>query len=243
MRRIEALIRRAAKTLDCSASWISYKRPFEDLLGKEVKKELNFMKTGVLSRAEVDYLSNKHRSALEAYDNLPSAWRHTTLVNVSGFQTEIIRVNKLLSIPCSMVDKVISIRMKLIYPSSKKEKKQAKKTPLQELISGMDPLVMLMAMDPGQLSGLREFKISEDLLEAGIDGLTREQILSLVHGYKRRIDAVRRTDSALATHMDQWFDTDIEPQIRASHGEDFFIGMRTASALESSVEAESGPEE
>jgi hypothetical protein len=161
-RRAFSILRQAAASLDVNQAWPSYLRPKESFLGREIKKELKFLKSGLLRPEEVEWINQTFPGARAA--------REQALEAVDSKEPDLDKIRNLSSLmkaagtacqkPEILADRIIGHRINLIYPRGKRERKNALKRPLKDLIEEMDPESFIKAFDPTVLAGVKAYQVT-----------------------------------------------------------------------------------
>jgi hypothetical protein len=201
-RRAFAVLRAAAAKVDVLNNWHTYVRPKESFIGKEIRKELRFTKEGILSSREVAYLKDTYPKAIacreQVLDMLES--KDMGLDDIKDLPRRFAEAGSASRVPEVLADKIVSHRINLIYPKGKRERKNAKKRPIQELISEMEPEAYIHAFDPCLIAGMKPFHISVSDRE-DYDSLAER----LQYDYNSRIASLRkRGREGLADLAEEW---------------------------------------
>jgi hypothetical protein len=171
IRKIFSVITRAARTLDVTTSWASYFRTKDSFLGREIKKSLPHKKLGLITREESEYLDSYYEKEIKGYNHILEVLRDPQVEHLSTLADRIKEVGKNLTPLCTLVDNISTRRASLIYSKNKGQRKKQLKTPLQELIAGMEIDAKIKAFDPIQLHGLQSIHVPDDLDLEKPDGL------------------------------------------------------------------------
>jgi hypothetical protein len=207
MRRIEALVRHAAKRIKVDKSFLSYKKPFAALLGKEVKSDLNFLKKGILRPYEIEYLQEKYKKPLDDYNHLKGKYESITdIKELSSFIDVIVLTNSGLKEPCTIADKLVTHRALILYPKDRKARKNALKKTIESLLEEMDLSTYIMCMDPSIMKGFRPFRLDDKLSEKDLDDLNEDDCDKIRQQYLSRVRLVWKKDKSLSNLCAEFYD-------------------------------------
>jgi hypothetical protein len=207
IRRVNSLLSRAAHQLDCMSNWASWFRTKESFLGREIKKALPHKGTQLLVDFESQYLEQKFKAGISAYNELLKDLDEPNLGFVKSLGARIKQVGVSLQPLSGTVDRTVSHRITHVYPKERRARRDALKRPLKEVISGMSKRDYIFAFDPTILGDKRPFSVdvsSED--EEDFNWLEVRK------DYERRISAFRHLGLGdLADLCSIWGDEHIAP--------------------------------
>jgi hypothetical protein len=202
-RRISSLVSRAAKKINCSASWRTYFRAPETFLGREIKRSLPHRRTGIITANESVWFSQTYSKAIKAYDDMILELQEPKEENLSSLQARIKSVGTSLQNLEIQADKLISRRVRFIYPSNKKEKKAALRKPIEDLIAEMDAEDYVSAFDPSLLKIQRAFSVPLRGAQEDLDVF----LLRARRDYESRVNSLKQAgDETLARIASGWAD-------------------------------------
>jgi len=206
-RRVNSLLSRAATKLDYTTNWATWFRSKESFLGNEIKKALPHKGTQLITELEAQYMDSQFKNGIEAYNKLLQGLDYPTIPFVTALANRIKEVGQALRPLNDAVEKVISHRINAIYPSGKREKRLAQKSPLKDLIARLSKTKYIFAYDPCILGGMRAFHVDTSATdEEDLDWYKLRQ------DYERRVDAIRKMGgNALASLCSTWADEFICP--------------------------------
>jgi hypothetical protein len=208
LRRLEALIRRAASSLP-DGDWIAkWSKTSSQLAGHGIRQTIPYKKVGIVSQAEVDWISDHYRKAEEAYENL----RHLldnpkkTKRDLQRVPEENRRVAGFLRIPSDLHESVTRGRFSALNEGiSRRDQARENRRPIGDRLRDLDVIQKLSVMHPLFLRG-RRFVIHEDQ----ITGLqARNPAITL--GVRNQIIAFTRAeqDPVLRDLAETWFQDEI----------------------------------
>lgn len=155
--RIIALCSRAARSLSCTETWNTWFRSPDSFLGSELKKSLPHMKIGIISQSESDYLSSRYAASIQQYNSALQILNSPTQECLRDLGNTLKKAGQVLQPLELAVNRVIQMRVAVIYPSNKKEKKAALKRPIADLINEVDLVDYIERFDPSLLGGYKPF--------------------------------------------------------------------------------------
>jgi hypothetical protein len=202
-RRVFSLVNAAAKNLRCSA-WRTYFRTKESFLGKEVKRSLGHRRIGIITEQESAWLDETYVASIDAYNRLLNVLNDPTEEILSELSNMIKQVGSGLQSLEILTDKTISSRVREIYPSGKRERKEALKRPIEDLISEMDMDTYVSVFDPSLFRNKRRFEITIQPRDERDLHFWREQMRA---DYEGRVRSLRRSGyESLANLCSGWAD-------------------------------------
>jgi hypothetical protein len=199
--RLIALIRRGAGSLKINdpRPWI---KSYEAFRSSFLKKDLKHKRVGILSQMEVNYLSTHHPEADQAYDKFESDLSQADLTFVINLKQHLRSVAMATARVESVANDVIQQRIRVLYPSQKGPRSRAKKTPIWELINGLDGATYISAFNPATVAGKPKFTIPDHILE-NLDKAPEDTHKYLVQQYKAYVQTV--SDTQYRNDCLDWF--------------------------------------
>jgi hypothetical protein len=208
--RIIALCSRAARSLNCSENWHSWFRAKESFLGSELKKSLPHMRVGIITQPESNYLATRFAASIQQYNSAKAMLDSPTEESLRTLGDVLKNAGQSLQSLELTVNRVIQLRVSVLYPTNKKEKKAALKRPIVDLIGELDTIDQLERFDPALLGGYKPFYVESRL--ANEDVMTYRTRLRAA--YERRLQLIRNGgDVPLTTLCTLWADEVICPMI------------------------------
>jgi hypothetical protein len=166
--RLEALIIRGAEYLDLSPVIGKFCREAKQLQGHGIRARLPWKREGVLSKPEVDCLSNRFQVAEECYNNMLQQLSPETATAASlvSFPATLQDCSQRLKAPCLVVEQLVNGRFAvLVQGLNKRQLKTDAKKPIGDRIRDLDPKLKALVFHPLFLLG-RKFHPAEDSLAA-----------------------------------------------------------------------------
>lgn len=164
LRRLEALIRRAAHSLP-GGDWIaSWSKSFSQLAGHGIKQTIPYKRTGIVSQAEVEWISDHYQRAENAYNELRVILDspEKSYNDLRGVPEMNRLVAASLRIPTDMHESVTRGRFAVLNAGiPKRELARENRRQIADRLSQMDVVQKLSVMHPLFLRG-RRFAFHED---------------------------------------------------------------------------------
>jgi len=206
LRRLEALLRRAARRLPMEKLAATWCRSKNQLLGHGIRTNLPWLQVGVLQPAEASWIASSNETAAQAYKNMlhdldSGGLSFTDLQNLPRRNAEI---SARLRSATLMVDNAIRGRFVALQAGkSRREIQKEQKRPILERIAHMEKNLYLEVFHPLFLRG-RKFRLPEKMLHAIQDG-DRDALTEAVRQSNHFCSAEQ--DEQLRHLAESWFIT------------------------------------
>jgi hypothetical protein len=164
LRRLDALIRRAAKVLPLKDNIARWSKTFSQLAGHGIKQAVPYKKVGVVSQAEVDWISVTNQRGESLFKKLkddltPSKVTYATLRDLPERNREIAAAFRSAS---EMHDSATRGRFGVLNGKlNRRDLTREAKKPIAERLANMDTIDKWSVMHPLFLRG-RKFALAED---------------------------------------------------------------------------------
>jgi len=168
LRRLEALLRRAALALNLGDNARNYLRPIQSLEGHGIKQNLPWSKTGVLSPAEQRFFATRYAAGAEALEELKAEMSPETvsLETVRGLPLRLRKISEMLREPSVAINRLTTTRFKALEQGlSKKEVQNVRRQPIETRLVQMDLSTRICFFNPMMLLG-RIFHLDSELEKA-----------------------------------------------------------------------------
>jgi hypothetical protein len=199
--RLIALIRRGAGSLRINdpKPWL---KSYEAFRSSFLKKDLKHKRVGILSQMEVNYLSTHYPEATQAYDKFEVALSQADLTFVLNLKSHLREVAIATAKVESIANDIIQQRIRVLYPTQKGPRARARKTPVWELINGLDGATYVSAFNPASVAGKPKFTIPDHIIE-NLEKTPDETRLYLMQMYQTYVRTV--TDTKYQQECLDWF--------------------------------------
>jgi len=172
LRRLEALFRRAARTLPMLGQAATWCRTRNQLVGHGLKQGLPWDKVGVLTRVEADWLSAQYPAATQAYRDMLDSLRpdNITLDIMKRLPRRNAEISTSLRAPTQMVEDTIRGRFTALTAGmSRRDAAREQKRPISDRIASARLETKLEVFHPIFLRG-RRFRTPESLVDRHLKG-------------------------------------------------------------------------
>lgn len=167
LRRLEALLRRAARALQLEGQAHTWCRTKSQLIGHGLKANLPWSTVGVLSEEEATWMASHFRTGKEAYDDMLLSLepQNVNLNIMKSLPQTNSKVSNSLRIASIMAENTVRGRfLELNRGLSRRQIQHEQKRPIKERLLHMDMETKLKVFHPLFLRG-RIFRLSEELVE------------------------------------------------------------------------------
>jgi len=166
LRRLEALLRRAARALPLEGKAHTWCRTKAQLLGHGIKASLPWMKVGVLSESEANWIASRYEKEAQAFNEMLASLEpaNISLDVMQAIPAKNTAIANSLRGASSMVDSAIRGRfVALTKGLSRRQAQVESKRPIRDRLAQMDMECRLSVFHPLYLRN-RQFRLPEQLL-------------------------------------------------------------------------------
>jgi hypothetical protein len=168
LHRLEALWRRAARSLSLGDLANSYLKTSKQLEGHGIRQDVPWSKVGILQIDEANYLARKYQNGARELENLKASLNPETITldDIRTLPSSIRKVSSALKEPSLIVDRTTTLRFKALNQGkSKKEIQLANKMPISARLAEMDLETKICFFNPVILTG-KIFYMDKELATA-----------------------------------------------------------------------------
>jgi len=177
LRRLEALLRRAARVLPLEEQAHTWCRSRSQLTGHGLKASLPWNSVGVLSEVEANWMANQFREGAEAYNSMLQSLepQNVTLDIMKGIPALNTKVSNMLRDAAIMAENTVRGRfVEMNAGLNRRQLQQEQARPIRDRLTRLGLETKLKVFHPLYLRG-RQFRISEELLQ-GIENQIPEAL-------------------------------------------------------------------